>query len=358
MPAATHSSRIIYALAHAGDTAAVRTTLLAAQRAASQCGGTVQALLFGPADSQAQSLDGPELGLNTVWHVGMPADAQTHQIVAALSVLLRDGSIPCCADTLFIAQPDTLAAEAVMRLAARLDGTAVGRCDELEQDDAGHLLAHRPAFGGRLQVALRCTRGPYFVAMRGPVPASVALASTSGQDAAPSAAQPDAADDAKQPKGIAAAPPAIHHVESTSPLPASYAITRTASGERAVSLEGARLVVAGGRGMGGEEGFAALHALAAALDGAVGGSLPAVDAGWAPVSRQIGQSGKYVSPDIYLAVGISGTPQHLAGIDAHARIVAINKDPDAWIFGRAKVGVVADWREFLPVLMEAVMAER
>ena len=107
-------------------------------------------------------------------------------------------------------------------------------------------------------------------------------------------------------------------------------------------LQGARLVIAGGRGMQSEAGFALLHELADALHAAVGGSLPAVDAGWVSVSRQVGQSGKYVSPRVYVAVGISGTPQHLAGIGPHTRIVAINSDPRADIFGVAELGVVAD----------------
>jgi electron transfer flavoprotein alpha subunit len=109
--------------------------------------------------------------------------------------------------------------------------------------------------------------------------------------------------------------------------------------------------------MGGEEGFTALQALAGSLGAAVGASLPAVDAGWAPVARQIGQSGKYVSPEVYLGVGLSGTPQHLAGIDPHTRIVAVNKDPEAAIFARARIGVTADWREFLPELARALAAQ-
>ena len=76
--------------------------------------------------------------------------------------------------------------------------------------------------------------------------------------------------------------------------------------------------------------------------------MPAVDAGWVAVSRQVGQSGKYVTPRVYVAVGISGTPQHLAGIGPDTQIVAINNDPQADIFGVAKLGVVADWNALLP----------
>jgi electron transfer flavoprotein alpha subunit len=89
---------------------------------------------------------------------------------------------------------------------------------------------------------------------------------------------------------------------------------------------------------------------------ALGGSLPAVDAGWVPVARQVGQSGRFVSPRLYFAVGISGTPQHLAGVAGTTRIVALNQDPDAPIFNLADVGVVADWRELLPLLAERLDA--
>ena len=97
--------------------------------------------------------------------------------------------------------------------------------------------------------------------------------------------------------------------------------------EHNAPVDGAGIVVSGGRGIGDPAGFELLYEIAQQLGGAVGASLPAVDAGLAPVARQVGQSGKYVRPDIYLAVGISGTPQHMAGIDPHTRVVAVNVIP-------------------------------
>src|SRR5690606_17840786 len=99
----------------------------------------------------------------------------------------------------------------------------------------------------------------------------------------------------------------------------------------AADIGSAALIVAGGRGVG-EAGFEAIRTLAATLDAAWAGSLPTVDAGWVPVSRQVGQSGRHVDPEVYLAIGISGTLQHLAGVGDRARIVAINKDVNADIF--------------------------
>ena len=108
--------------------------------------------------------------------------------------------------------------------------------------------------------------------------------------------------------------------------------------------------------MAGAEGFALLQQLADRLGGALGGSLPSVDAGWIPVARQIGQSGKYVDPELYIAVGISGASQHLAGIGPNTRILAINRDTQADIFRVAEIGVVTEWQTVLPALIEALRA--
>ena len=117
------------------------------------------------------------------------------------------------------------------------------------------------------------------------------------------------------------------------------------------NLEDARVVVSGGRGIGGAEGFQELRRLAKILDGALGATRAAVDAGWAPPSSQIGQTGKIVVPDIYLAIALSGSSQHLAGMTGSKVIVAINRDPDAPIFRAANVGVVDDFRNVLPGLV-------
>ena len=123
--------------------------------------------------------------------------------------------------------------------------------------------------------------------------------------------------------------------------------------DQAVALEGAPIVLAGGRGLD-EASFAQLEKLAALLKGAVGASLPAIDLGLAPVSRQVGQSGKFVTPRIYLAAGLSGTPQHLAGIGSATRLLAINSDAEASIFRYSESGVVGDARIILPKLVKAV----
>ncbi len=119
-----------------------------------------------------------------------------------------------------------------------------------------------------------------------------------------------------------------------------------------VNLEEAKVIVAGGGGVGGAEGFQKIKELAKALGGAVGATRVPVDEKWAPFSMEIGQTGKIVSPDLYVAIGISGAAQHVTGVLKAKCIVAINKDPDANIFKFSDLGWVADYRVAVPALIE------
>lgn len=121
---------------------------------------------------------------------------------------------------------------------------------------------------------------------------------------------------------------------------------------KGIRLEEAKVIVTGGGGIGGKEGFQLIKELAQILGGAVGISRVPCDEGWMPAGHEIGQTGHMVSPDLYIAVGISGAPQHLAGCSGSKCIVAINKDPEAHIFKEADFGIVVDYREALPVLIE------
>ena len=146
------------------------------------------------------------------------------------------------------------------------------------------------------------------------------------------------------------------NVEPARTLPAVRVVERVSEANAAAPIEEARIIVAGGRGVGGPDGFGIVEQLAEALGGAVGATRAAVDSGWIPYSQQIGQTGKIVKPELYLALGISGAIQHKVGMRTSNTIVAVNRDVDAPIAEFADLFVVGDLFEVGAALLERLRA--
>ena len=165
-----------------------------------------------------------------------------------------------------------------------------------------------------------------------------------------------------RPNAVTAEPTAIAGtIEPTSvvgdgSLPRVRIVDRVAAAGIAAPIEEARIIVAGGRGVGGPDGFKVVEELADELGGAVGATRAAVDSGWIPYAQQIGQTGKIVKPALYLALGISGAIQHKVGMQTAGTIVAVNRDPDAPIAEFADVVVIGDLFEIAPALLAALRA--
>ena len=229
-------------------------------------------------------------------------------------------------DPAAILMPHTsLGADLAPRLAFRLESTAATGCVDV---DAADLRFTRPCYGGIARERISFESSP-----------AVATIRAKSFDALPR-------DDSRS--GAIAVRDAV----VTPDRVRTRVVARDTEGAAGARLEDARVVVAGGRGIGGPDGFAAAKELADALDGAVGASRVACDLGWCPPSYQIGLSGRTVAPDLYIALGISGAGQHMAGCGNARTIVAINTDEDADIFASARFGVVGDCREILPHLVE------
>jgi len=219
------------------------------------------------------------------------------------------------------------------RLAFRLGTLSTADCLELAIDgESKRLLQTKPVYGGNAKEVLVTEMDPQIVTIRS------------------KAMTPLAADDARQGEVIAV------DAAIDAALVKEKLLERVVEEVVGVKLEEATIVVSGGRGMGGPEGFVQLEELAKLFKGAVGASRPAVDQGWLPPNRLVGITGKIIAPDLYIAVAISGSTQHMTGCGGSKTLVAINLDPEASIFKRAHFGIVGDWKAVVPALTEKVKA--
>jgi electron transfer flavoprotein alpha subunit len=247
--------------------------------------------------------------------------------VDVLAKLVRDENF----DAVLFAQ-SVLASDVAAGLAARLDAglnwDLVGVVDE-----GGRLVGKRPALADSVWVDAGWSS-----------PVALAVFRSGTFDPAESGAAPELRDVEVE-------------LEAHSVL-AELVEAATEEGQAGPSIEDADVIVAGGRGLGGPENFVLVESLAEALGGAVAATRAVVDAGWYPYATQVGQTGKTVSPKLYVAVGISGAIQHKVGMQGSGVIVAINKDPHAPIFDYADLGVVGDLHEIVPKLTELVRSRK
>ena len=221
--------------------------------------------------------------------------------------------------------------ELAPRLAFRLAVGLAQDCLEVSVDpSARRLLANRPVYGGNAVAVVSCDYTPQIAAVR------------------PKVYEPLEADPSRSGDVVS------FPVDLEASQARSRVVERVEEEASGVKLEDARVVVSGGRGLGGPEPFADLEELARLLGGALGASRAAVDSGWIPVASQIGLTGKSITPDLYITVAISGASQHMAGCSGAKVIVAINKDSEANIFKEARYGVVGDWQQVVPAFREAV----
>lgn len=300
------------------DNAELKGATLNAVAAAAQMGGDVHVLVAGTGTFAVAEAAAKVAGVAKVLH----ADAA--HLGDALAENLAAQVLAVASNYSHIVFPATASGKNVApRVAAKLDVAQVSDIISVESPDT----FQRPIYAGNAIATVQATDAVKVLTVR-----------TTGFDAV--AAEGGSA--------------AIESVEAVADAGVSTFVGREVAKSDRPELAGARVVVSGGRGLGSADNFKILDPLADKLGAALGASRAAVDAGYAPNDWQVGQTGKIVAPQLYLAIGISGAIQHLAGMKDSKVIVAINKDEEAPIFGVADYGLVGDLFQVVPALESAL----
>ncbi|MCY3786840.1 MAG: electron transfer flavoprotein subunit alpha/FixB family protein [bacterium] len=306
-----------------GGVASASLELLAAAR---RFGETIEAFCAGGAPAAAEV---GEHGASVLRRLECPAEALVGPALSASLAEAVATSDDPPAVILFATTYD--GRDLAGRLSARLDVPVITNVTGLEARD-GALVGVEPIFGGTVNVHTRFVGcGPQIFLVR---PKSFPA----------------------EPSGGPPARPVDLPTVDCGAAGAARVIGRRAEQSAGPKLDEAAVVVSGGRGLGEAGKFEMIEQLAGLLGGAAGASRAIVDAGWVPYSQQVGQTGKVVKPEVYIACGISGATQHLVGMKNSRHIVAVNKDPEAPIFGVADLGIVGDVHRVLPRLIEALRA--
>jgi electron transfer flavoprotein alpha subunit len=305
----------------AGLDRAAQGVLGAGRRLADATGGTLLAIVIGPGEQELAR--GAAAVADKVTRVDHPLLAEYHpevwltalaticQMLDPLAVLLGN---------------DTYSQELAPRLAHRLKGSAAGDAVEVTAD-RDRILVKRGVYGGKAVAQIALARRPAIVWVRARAmpPAQAADRSTGEIQTLQLDLKPDER---------------------------VVVLSRQVEAKEGVRLEDARVIVSGGRGLGGPEPFKELQALATVMGAEMAASRAACDAGWVPASWQVGQTGKKVAPELYLAIAISGASQHIMGIADAKVICAINRDSDAPIFKHCQFGLVEDYQKVVGPLRE------
>ena len=301
-----------------GELAKARGTDLSVVVLGDQLAGTVDELASYPVD-KVYVYDSPELAVY-----------DSERYCRVLTDVMREYK-----PEIVLAGATTTGRSFMSGVAIQLYTGLTADCTGLEIGEDGLLHQTRPAYGGNIMATILC---PYTRPQMATVRHKVFATSAKRCEGAA-----EIINLAPKPKLFSSRSKFIEFVETL--------------GER-VNLVDADIIISGGRGLGGPEGFAMIRDLAAELGAAVGASRAAVDAGWIPYAHQVGQTGKTVCPKLYIACGISGAVQHQVGMKSADVIVAINKDPDASIFDIATHGFVGDVFEVLPALTKKIKSLR
>lgn len=299
---------------------AARGVLGAGQRLAQQLGVELQVVLLGPRDTVLSDAAAQVAGTTHIVDHSLLSELHTERYLPALTLACSQ-----LAPRAVLLGSDWTSQEVAPRLAHRLQGSATGDAIALDVQ-AAELRVTRAVYGGKAQAVVALQRSPAVVWLRA---------------RALPAAEPRAS------------PGEVAELSLTlSADQRVQVVERTAEAREAERLEEARLIVSGGRGLGGPAPFELLKQLAGPLHAQLAASRAACDAGWVPASWQVGQTGKKVAPELYLAIAISGASQHLMGIGDAKQIAAINRDRDAPIFKHCRFGLVEDYRQVIGPLTE------
>lgn len=304
----------------------VATSTLELLTAARATGATVEVIVAGSGDAVAAELG--SFGASKVYATGDLAGSLLGVPVAsAMAGMIAGGNAP---DLILVAQTYD-GRDIAGRLSVKLNKTVLTNGIGISIDGDSVVVDHAVFGGAKIVKATFTSGGPNIVLIR------------------PKSFAPEASG------GGAAAVEALS-VGETGATGAAKVTERHVEERTGPKLDEAAVVVSGGRGLTESDKFAMIEDLAKLLHGAPGASRAIVDAGWVPYAYQVGQTGKTVKPDVYLAAGISGATQHMVGMKGAKNIIAINKDKEAPIFGIADLGIVGDVHKILPKLIEALKA--